>query len=241
MDNVRENNKLFVELSQALSKDNLEFFNGVTSEAFFAVVLGTGDCIFVSKSAEQITGYSSAMLNPDFFTSIIHYHDKARVLRYYTRCVKGIISNLPQNQLKSIDLRIKHNQGHWIWITLRGVVVPKSAILPKEVFFGGIHDITKRKLEEISLKKALHSEAVSGNPDAGSSIDNPVNTRNFMTPREKEVLELIGKGYSSREIARMLFLSPHTVIKHRKNLLAKFKVKNTAQLICQASKSDWLN
>ncbi|WP_273566077.1 response regulator transcription factor [Maribacter halichondriae] len=54
--------------------------------------------------------------------------------------------------------------------------------------------------------------------------------------REKEVLQLIANGFSSKEIADMLFISNHTAISHRKNLIEKFNVRNTAQLIKRASK-----
>lgn len=54
--------------------------------------------------------------------------------------------------------------------------------------------------------------------------------------REKEVLKLIADGFSSRQIADQLFISKHTAISHRKNLIEKFRVKNTAQLIKKASK-----
>lgn len=53
--------------------------------------------------------------------------------------------------------------------------------------------------------------------------------------REKEVLHLIGNGYSSKEIADILFISNHTAISHRKNLIEKFQVKNTAHLIKKAA------
>ncbi len=52
-----------------------------------------------------------------------------------------------------------------------------------------------------------------------------------LTPREKEVLELIAEGYTNPQIAEKIFLSPFTVDSHRKNLLAKLNVKNTATLI----------
>ncbi len=58
----------------------------------------------------------------------------------------------------------------------------------------------------------------------------------IISSREKEVLHLIGEGYSSKQIADMLFISNHTAISHRKNLIEKFQVKNTAQLIKKASK-----
>ncbi|MDO6818899.1 response regulator transcription factor [Zobellia sp. 1_MG-2023] len=56
-----------------------------------------------------------------------------------------------------------------------------------------------------------------------------------ISPREKQVLKLIADGFSSKEIADMLFISNHTAISHRKNLIEKFQVKNTAHLIGKAS------
>ncbi len=53
----------------------------------------------------------------------------------------------------------------------------------------------------------------------------------MLTAREKEVLSLIAEGMTNQEIAAQLFVSPLTVDSHRKNLLAKFEVKNTAQMV----------
>jgi DNA-binding NarL/FixJ family response regulator len=52
-----------------------------------------------------------------------------------------------------------------------------------------------------------------------------------LTPREKEILELIAEGYTNPQIAEKIFLSQFTVDSHRKNILAKLNVKNTASLI----------
>lgn len=57
----------------------------------------------------------------------------------------------------------------------------------------------------------------------------------ILTRREKEVLELIADGMTNNEIAQKLFVSVTTVDTHRKNLLAKFDVKNTALLIRTAT------
>jgi len=53
----------------------------------------------------------------------------------------------------------------------------------------------------------------------------------FITRREKEVLELIAEGLTNSETAERLFISSATVDTHRKSLLAKFNMKNTAALI----------
>jgi DNA-binding NarL/FixJ family response regulator len=53
----------------------------------------------------------------------------------------------------------------------------------------------------------------------------------LITRREKEILELIADGMTNPEIAEKLFVSVSTVDTHRKNLLSKFNVKNTAALV----------
>ncbi len=57
---------------------------------------------------------------------------------------------------------------------------------------------------------------------------------NFISKREKEVLQLVAFEHSTKEIARSLLISEHTVISHRKNLLLKMDVKNTAGLVRRA-------
>lgn len=52
-----------------------------------------------------------------------------------------------------------------------------------------------------------------------------------LTRREQEVLELIAGGLTNHQIAEKLFISPLTVDSHRKNLLTKLGVKNTAALV----------
>jgi DNA-binding NarL/FixJ family response regulator len=53
----------------------------------------------------------------------------------------------------------------------------------------------------------------------------------ILTKREKEVLRLIADGLTNGQIAAQLFISPLTVDSHRKNLLTKFQVNNTAALV----------
>ncbi|HJU11914.1 MAG TPA: LuxR C-terminal-related transcriptional regulator, partial [Candidatus Binataceae bacterium] len=52
-----------------------------------------------------------------------------------------------------------------------------------------------------------------------------------LTPREREVLRLIGQGATSKEIAERLDISPKTAQAHRENLKQKLKVRTTADLV----------
>jgi len=55
-----------------------------------------------------------------------------------------------------------------------------------------------------------------------------------ITSREKEVLELVAQGNSTKQIADLLGISIRTVESHRINMLKKMKVNNTAELIKKA-------
>lgn len=55
--------------------------------------------------------------------------------------------------------------------------------------------------------------------------------REDLTQREKEILELVVRGFSNQQIADHLFISIPTVKTHRSNILAKCDVKNTASLV----------
>ena len=55
-----------------------------------------------------------------------------------------------------------------------------------------------------------------------------------LSERDLEILKLIAEELTQQEIAEKLFISPHTVIFHKRNLFHKFDVKNTAGLIKSA-------
>lgn len=55
-----------------------------------------------------------------------------------------------------------------------------------------------------------------------------------ITKRENEVLRYMASGYTSTEIAKDLFISEHTVISHRKNLMIKLDARNSAHLVLRS-------
>lgn len=61
-----------------------------------------------------------------------------------------------------------------------------------------------------------------------------------LSKREKEILKLIGEGFTNIEISKQLFISIDTVDTHRKNLYTKLKVKNTALLIRYAIEHNFI-
>ena len=52
-----------------------------------------------------------------------------------------------------------------------------------------------------------------------------------ITKRESEILQFVVDEYTTKEIAKLLFITPETVETHRTNLIQKFGVRNTAGLV----------
>lgn len=72
--------------------------------------------------------------------------------------------------------------------------------------------------------------------EAAHSLKESRTQQPMITRREKEVLQLIAEGFTNAEMSEKLFISIPTVNTHRKSLLEKFEVKNTATLIGKAIK-----
>ena len=51
-----------------------------------------------------------------------------------------------------------------------------------------------------------------------------------LSPREREVLKLVAEGYTSKEIAEFLCISPKTVERHRSNIMGKLDLHNVSEL-----------
>jgi DNA-binding NarL/FixJ family response regulator len=83
-----------------------------------------------------------------------------------------------------------------------------------------------KEVTEILIKHMHSPEEKSLAPDTGLPL----------THREKQILKLIAREHSNAEIATKLFISIRTVDTHRRNLLQKLNLKNTAGLVKYAIK-----
>ncbi|ODT73266.1 MAG: hypothetical protein ABS75_00885 [Pelagibacterium sp. SCN 63-23] len=80
------------------------------------------------------------------------------------------------------------------------------------------------------IRDALRRDVHLGAMQAGRR---PVEVRGFsqLTPREREVLQLITNGQSNKEAGRELGISPRTVEVHRARVMEKLGARNTADLM----------
>lgn len=81
-------------------------------------------------------------------------------------------------------------------------------------------------ISEVIVESGIHPHQPGTDADPLSNL----------SPREKEILQLIAEGHTSVEIAKMLFISEKTVEKHRTKLMEKLNVRNLAGLVRTAVK-----
>ena len=59
-----------------------------------------------------------------------------------------------------------------------------------------------------------------------------------LSTREIEIIRMVAEGQTNKEIAEKLFLSAHTVMTHRKNIMNKLGINNTAGIVMYAVKEN---
>lgn len=97
-----------------------------------------------------------------------------------------------------------------------------------------LKDASKKEIIEALQQVNKGKEYVNFSVATALKKNAPNNLLPALTKREKQILELIAEGQTNHEIADVLFLDVTTIDSHRKNMLTKFNVKNTAALIKMA-------
>ncbi len=98
------------------------------------------------------------------------------------------------------------------------------------IFCNIYSDITylePRNIPQAIMVNKVRNEIFHFNPEG----QNLIKRQEVFSEREKEIIRYLGMGYTSKQIASMLHLSIDTVRTHRKNILSKAGINNTASLV----------
>jgi RNA polymerase sigma factor (sigma-70 family) len=97
----------------------------------------------------------------------------------------------------------------------------------RRAFKAGVVDFLTKPIDEQVLIEAL--QQASGALDQQAERAEAVQLVAQLTDREREVLDMVGRGWSTREIAETLNLSPRTVDTHRANIAQKLGTTSVAE------------
>jgi len=140
--------------------------------------------------------------------------------------------NLPdRSSLEFItDIRDKHPDTGILILTMHN-----DPLLAQKVQQEGANGFLLKDFGEDELLYALNVVLAGGyytNPEIDEAHNEEKSTKAlFLTKREKGIISLTAQGKSSSEIAEELFLSPHTINTHRRNIYKKLGVSNIKELI----------
>ncbi|MBO9627979.1 MAG: response regulator transcription factor [Shinella sp.] len=97
----------------------------------------------------------------------------------------------------------------------------------RRAFKAGVVDFLTKPIDEQVLIEAL--QQASGALDARAEKAEAAQLVAQLTDREREVLDMVGRGWSTKEIAETLQLSPRTVDTHRANIAQKLGTTSVAE------------
>lgn len=123
-------------------------------------------------------------------------------------------------------------------LILRGIESGISSYVLKDCDKDEIIDAVSKTFEGKNffcgkiLDAVLTEQSSEANLEQVASCCEPIN----ISHRELEIIRLIAEGMTNKEIADKLFLSKHTVNTHRKNIMHKLGLGNTADIVMYALK-----
>jgi DNA-binding CsgD family transcriptional regulator len=220
------------------------------------------DLLYAENSFESITGYvatDSIGKGIEYWFTLAHPEDRAIMSETVIQIFKQMAS--PDSKLNRsgpfvLEYRLRHAKGHWMWLRdvkwllysgkgdhrlvalLTDISLQRAAEEKREGALRGEKECANRLLDvalryrESTQKKWIARSAIAPSP-------RPERV-GLLTKREQEILHLIGEGFSTKQISDQLYISINTVETHRRHLLEKLQVKNSMELIKEASKVFWL-
>src|SRR5438128_2235960 len=103
---------------------------------------------------------------------------------------------------------------------------------PVRLVLADDHLVLRQALRALLEARGIEvvAEAEGGDGGGGPSL----------TPRERQVLQLVGEGRSTKQIAEVLHISVKTAEFHRGRLMKKLNVHDTANLVRYAIREGWI-
>lgn len=199
--------KITIADSHFLSRKGLVvLLNENVDFVLLAEALSTSDLINQSKFYKPdliIIDYTSVNYSLEGLQQIVKNYPKAKLLA---------ITQLQSNEIISKGLKI-------------GITSHLLKDCDQDEIIEAIYKTTKgEKFICGKIANALLNEKSTTIPEYSCQGMN-------ISDREMEIITLIAEGYSNKEVADKLFLSTHTVTTHRKNIMNKLGVNNTAGLV----------
>ncbi|MEE0978114.1 MAG: helix-turn-helix transcriptional regulator [Muribaculaceae bacterium] len=178
------------------------------------------DIVDIEK--EKCSGWIPSIWEDDIFKAI--NSDDLEMKMLQELLFFHYISRLPKsrrfNQCLMQRLHMRSRNGEWVETLHRLYYIPAQDGKTTRFALCLYGAMTANLKSATIVIDTLTGQATDLNPSAGIKI---------LSPQETSVLKLIDDGNRSKGIADILGISLHTVSRHRQNIIAKLKVRNSAE------------
>jgi len=192
-----------------------------------------GACRHVNLAWQEFTGRGVSDSLGDGWLSAMHPEDAQAWPEMIHHAIVGRESFV-------LECRLRRRDGRYRWLMKSGQPFYGEKGRLKG-FIGCCNDVTGQKQALDALRHATdkHRSVLSGLRDAVGIIENFLRTEeptaaarqdDRLTPRQREILHLIARGFATREIASQLHVSTKTVESHRAQLMQRLNIHDVAGL-----------
>ncbi len=151
-----------------------------------------------------------------------------------------VITDISMPEISGIDLTLRIRKEYPAVKVIAMSTFKERSYISQMIQSGAagylVKSASREEIEEAILSVYEGKLYMSLDITLSVSDKEDLNAAPVLTSREKEVLQLVADGFTNPQISEKLFISLHTVDSHRKNILTKFGVNNTANLIKLAAK-----
>ena len=207
----------------------LEQINLFSNQFFYVLDYWKREIIFIHPNVSKVLDIDMDSLDYSKLMLLIHPEDLPIIMKSAMHSINYVIRNKVKDLLKNdvmINFRMRRGDGSYIHVVrqIRTTKCDKLGNLLQTVAM--VTDVTQMKNDrsiEFVVSEGLRGILENG-PLKSNSLDG-------LSKRENQILELLIKGLNSKEIGQILHVSKNTVDTHRRNMLRRTGVKNTAELV----------
>jgi PAS domain S-box-containing protein len=219
-------------ISSQLSPERIQALDWVPANTW--VSDSSGSCLFVNRAWREFTGRSMEESFGGGWLAVIHSDDS-------TSLPEQIKTAGVDRSSFTVDFRLRRRDGRYRWMqnTAQPLLEDESGNVLG--YIGCCFDVTLQRQAVEGLRQAndKYRSVLASLKDSVVIIEDHLRTDDpasnlrrddRLTPRQREILHLIARGYSTREIGVQLHVSVKTVESHRAQLMQRLNIHDVAGL-----------
>lgn len=193
--------------------------------------------VYISDMVERALGYKAERFltgGLDFTFSIVHPDDLPGLVRFL-EMEMDYLDAMPERQHRlnyrsSYDYRLRCLNGNYMRVLQRNAILDldeEGNACRMLLIISNVSHLKKNDSMMINIVRDQHTDLLY----TYNTESHTLSTDNYLSKRELEILRLLGRDFTSKDIADQLFISVHTVETHRRNMLEKTNIKDTSKLV----------